>query len=57
LKVKLLETGAPVECITYQVTKEFLEAEDEDARPSAVYKDVILKGAKEHNLPQEYIKK
>merc|ERR1712032_376171 len=30
---------------------------EEDRRPSAVYLDVIVRGAKENGLPKEYIEK
>ena len=29
--------------------------QEEDKRPSGVYKDVIVRGAKEHNLPACYV--
>jgi len=58
IRVRLLDgSDQHVDCITYQVTKEWLETEDETARPSKVYKRVMLKGAREHNLPEDYIKR
>lgn len=30
--------------------------QEEDKRPSGVYKDVIIRGAREHNLPSKYVK-
>ena len=32
-----------------------VKPEEEDKRPSYVYKDVIVRGAEEHNIPKEYL--
>ena len=32
-----------------------VKPEEEDKRPSYVYKDVIVRGAEEHNIRQEYL--
>ena len=32
-----------------------VKPEEEDKRPSFVYKDVIVRGAEEHNIPGEYL--
>jgi len=48
-----------VKVVTYQMTPARIAKMKEeglgDSRPSRAYKDVILKGAREHNLPQSYI--
>ena len=41
---------------TYQLLKERYLPEGSDCRPSAVYKRVIIEGAKENGLPENYIK-
>jgi gamma-glutamylcyclotransferase len=51
--------GKPVECLAYKVTKSSREnsisTHGDSLLPSTVYKNVIIRGAKEHNLPSEYI--
>eukprot|EP00090_Calanus_glacialis_P003268 TRINITY_DN12421_c0_g1_i1.p1 TRINITY_DN12421_c0_g1~~TRINITY_DN12421_c0_g1_i1.p1 ORF type:complete len:186 (-),score=78.48 TRINITY_DN12421_c0_g1_i1:50-568(-) len=46
-----LQDGTKEEAFTYFMVK----PEEEDKRPSYVYKDVIVRGAEEHNIPQEYL--
>merc|ERR1711936_529450 len=48
-----LEDGSSAEAVTYFLIK----PEEEDKRPSYVYKNVILRGAEEHNIPEEYLEK
>jgi len=45
--------GGQEEAFTYFLVKPV----EEDRRPSAVYLDVIVRGAKENGLPKEYIEK
>merc|ERR1711990_1151446 len=45
--------GGEEEAFTYFLVKPV----EEDRRPSAVYLDVIVRGAKENGLPEEYIEK
>ena len=46
------------EAITYQVTDEHLTPEgEEENRPSGVYKKVMVEGAREQKLPQDYVEK
>ncbi|CAG0878929.1 unnamed protein product [Darwinula stevensoni] len=40
-------------CRAYQL----IALEEQDKRPSKVYKDVIIRGAEEHGLPHDYIEK
>ena len=49
-KVELTD-GSLEEAFTYYM----ILPEEEDKRPSWVYKDVILRGAEEHNLPEHYV--
>lgn len=44
-------TGEQVKCRSYQL----LIRDNDDMRPSTNYKNVILKGAREHGLPDDYI--
>ncbi|XP_076035822.1 gamma-glutamylcyclotransferase-like isoform X2 [Oratosquilla oratoria] len=54
LQVKVLTgDGKEVNARTYQIIRPV----EEDRRPSTVYKNVILTGARENGLPEEYIKK
>ena len=46
-----LEDGTKEEAFTYFMVK----PEEEDKRPSFVYKDVIVRGAEEHNIPKDYL--
>eukprot|EP00092_Neocalanus_flemingeri_P063501 GFUD01076864.1.p1 GENE.GFUD01076864.1~~GFUD01076864.1.p1 ORF type:complete len:173 (-),score=69.32 GFUD01076864.1:83-601(-) len=46
-----LEDGTKEEAVTYFLVK----PEEEDKRPSFVYKDVIVRGAEEHSIPGEYL--
>ncbi len=46
-----------MQAITYQVTDEHLTPESGENKPSGIYKEVMVAGAKEHGLPEEYIKK
>jgi gamma-glutamylcyclotransferase len=48
-----LEDGSTLPAYTYFLIKPL----EDDRRPSKVYLDVILKGAREHSLPQSYIDK
>ena len=47
------EDGIRLICRTYSL----LKRDSDDVRPSPQYKDVILKGAAQNNLPKEYIEK
>ena len=47
------ENGTKHEAVTYFLIK----PDEEDKRPSGVYKDVIVRGAEEHHLPPDYIQK
>jgi hypothetical protein len=49
--------GGKVKCVSYQLLPERLEMEGSARLPSKVYKDVIVRGARENNLPLEYIQK
>lgn len=49
--------SSPITAYTYQLLKDRYLPEGSDCRPSAVYKQVIVKGAREHRLPGHYIKK
>ena len=42
-------------CLQEAVTYFLIKPEEADKRPSWVYKDVIVRGAVEHGLPQDYI--
>ena len=44
-------TGEKLHCRTYQQTRPW----EEDHRPSTTYKNFILRGARENNLPKDYI--
>ena len=44
-------------CVQEAVTYFLIKPEEKDKRPSWVYKDVILRGALEHQLPQDYVTK
>jgi len=60
LKVELLESGEIVDCMAYEIRPEtraasFEKFEAEKMVPSRRYKNVIVQGAKEHNLPAEYV--
>ena len=44
-----------VEAYTYQLTPQRLTASAPTDMPSLAYKSVILKGAREHKLPQSYV--
>lgn len=44
-------TGKTLLCRSYQQSRPW----EEDRRPSATYKNFILRGAKENSLPQDYI--
>jgi len=48
-----LEDGTNTTAYTYYLVK----PDEQDKRPSKVYLDVILNGAREHSLPAEYIRK
>ena len=48
-----LPSGEEVAAVSYRLVVPL----QEDRRPSGVYKDVIVKGAREHKLPQHYIDK
>jgi len=52
--------GQPVDCVAYQITQATRNSAMEshgsnNLLPSTVYKNVIIRGAIEHNLPPEYI--
>ena len=52
--------GGPVSCMAYQLRTETRDESLEEygadkLLPSLRYKNVIIQGAKEHNLPAEYI--
>ena len=50
--VEEIGTGRPIDCFTYLVTNPVTPQ-----RPSAEYLGRILKGCRDHELPQEYIEK
>ena len=61
-KVRVCDkNGDPGTCqstaYTYQLLKDRYLPEGSDCRPSAVYKRVIVQGAKENGLPGHYVKK
>ncbi len=43
--------GETLNCRCYQQTREW----EIDRRPSAVYKNIMIRGAKENGIPEEYI--
>jgi len=43
--------GEVLECRTYQQSRDW----EMDRRPSSVYKNVMIRGAREHGLPERYI--
>lgn len=51
--------GSMIDCVAYQLREETrIKAMDQygdQLKPSKVYKDVIIRGAKENKLPPEYI--
>jgi len=59
MRVTVDVNGSSYDCLAYQLTEKTrtksIAEEGEDQRPSKMYKSVIVKGAKEHGLPQEYI--
>ncbi len=57
LEVKLKDGGEEYEAFTYQIRPEKLTPLCGDCRPSRMYKDVMVEGAKEHDLPGEWIQK
>ena len=46
-----LPSGQKKMAVSYQL----VDTEDDMFLPSGVYKDVIIQGAREHNMPQDYI--
>ena len=46
-----LEGGSVLQAVTYYL----VTGQEEDRRPSAVYKDVIVRGAEEHGVPSHYV--
>ncbi len=53
-------SGKQVKCLVYKLcdetrTQTRIEHGDDKLLPSLRYKNVIIAGAKEHNLPQDYI--
>eukprot|EP00095_Tigriopus_kingsejongensis_P001900 maker-scaffold287_size221780-snap-gene-1.25 protein:Tk01900 transcript:maker-scaffold287_size221780-snap-gene-1.25-mRNA-1 annotation:"hypothetical protein CAPTEDRAFT_224905" len=54
VKVKLNGTGEDITPFTYKVREEMMTSKSEDRRPSKVYKGVILAGAEENKLPEDY---
>ena len=46
-----------VDAYTYQLCSHRLTLSEAEAKPSLSYKQVILKGAHEHNLPEDYLAK
>ena len=58
MQVTLVGETIETDVVTYCVTDAHRAAEEpEKNRPSKVYKDVILKGARENKLPPEYIER
>lgn len=47
----------PVEVFTYRLCSQRCTLAEEDAKPSLAYKQVILRGAHEHRLPEDYLAK
>lgn len=60
LTVETYPEGKKVDCVAYQICDETrqksLDAHGANLIPSLRYKNVIIQGAKEHGLPEEYIK-
>ena len=60
IAVRPIVDGQPVDCVAYQITNvtrdNAIASHGNQLRPSTVYKNVIIRGAKEHELPAEYIK-
>ena len=46
-----LGSGEKLQCHAYQMCKE-----EEDALPSPMYLKTIVTGAREHGLPEEYVR-
>ncbi|PAV84493.1 hypothetical protein WR25_25243 [Diploscapter pachys] len=53
LQVEVITDQGPIQCRTYQ----FKDPNAKFGRPSPQYKMVIVSGAKEHDLPEGYLKK
>ena len=53
IPVEVITNQGPIQCRTYQ----FKDPNAKFGRPSPQYKTVIVSGAKEHDLPEEYLKK
>ena len=60
IAVSPIVDGQPVNCVAYQITNvtrdNAIASHGNKLLPSSVYKNVIIRGAKEHDLPGEYIK-
>ena len=46
-----------IDCVSYQLLPERHLSSGSKTLPSVVYKDVIIRGAIEHNMPSDYIEK
>jgi len=51
------DAAAVVEAFTYQLCSHRCNLAEEEARPSSTYKQVIVRGAREHQLPDHYLAK
>ncbi|XP_040577054.1 gamma-glutamylcyclotransferase [Lepeophtheirus salmonis] len=56
ISINLEDSSDPIDAYTYQLTEESCNKGSQDKRPSKIYKNVIVNGAKEHNLNVNYIK-
>ncbi|CAB4056875.1 SLC41A [Lepeophtheirus salmonis] len=50
ISINLEDSSDPIDAYTYQLTEESCNKGSQDKRPSKIYKNVIVNGAKEHNL-------
>lgn len=57
VQVEDLKTGQVINCRSYIQLKSFTDLEGGNGQPSRAYKNVILAGARESNLPIEYYTK
>ena len=57
LQVQMKDTNDTTEVWTYRLNDDKMVPETEDCRPSPIYKKVILRGAVENKLPEDYIEK
>jgi len=57
VQVQPVGSNETIDCVSYQLLPERFLSTGSKARPSFVYKDVIIRGAIENNMPDEYITK